>query len=155
MMDGNSTGKKKSESLKAIISNCEDFKEETTAMHDLAELLGVEMDKTPKGHPELAGRGVEYCWGKAKMTFRHINSYSPHKVVFKQCVLKALESVTLERAQLFLRKANDYKRAYRALAEVAGPTDVAAYADIERESKAHSNTLDQDYKFIAHTPPLA
>ena len=64
-MDGNSTGKKKSESLKAIISNCEDFKEETTAMHDLAALLGVEMDKTPKGHPELAGRGVEYCWGTA------------------------------------------------------------------------------------------
>ena len=81
------------------------------------------MDKTPKGHPVLAGRGVEYCWDKAKMTFRHINSYSPHKGVFKQCVLKAIGYVTLERARLFLRKASAYKLAYRALAEEAGPTD--------------------------------
>jgi hypothetical protein len=138
-------------SLECIMASCEDFREETTAMHEFMELLGVEMEKTPKGHPELAGCGVEYGWGKSKYTFRHINNYSSNKVAFMKIVRQSLASVTLERARRFLRRANDYKRAYRALAEGAGAEAVAAYADIEKlrkESKAHRCTFDQDYKFI-------
>ena len=26
---------------------------------------------TPKQHPEIAGCGIEYCWGKAKYEFRN------------------------------------------------------------------------------------
>ena len=33
-----------------LMSNCEDFKTETTAMHELMELLGIGMEQTPKGH---------------------------------------------------------------------------------------------------------
>jgi hypothetical protein len=55
-------------SLAGIMASCEDFREETTVMHEFVELLDVEMEKTPKGHHEIAGRG-----GKSKMTFRHIN----------------------------------------------------------------------------------
>jgi len=29
---------------------------------------------SPKGHPELAGQGVEYCWGKAKQHHRRHNT---------------------------------------------------------------------------------
>ena len=29
---------------------------------------------TPKGHCELAGRGIEHLWGVAKMTFRKENA---------------------------------------------------------------------------------
>ena len=96
-------------------------------MHELLELLGVEMVKTPKGHPELAGRGVEFCWGKWKYAFRHINKYSSIRNVFKKTVMEALPAVTLVRARRFLRKANDYKRAYRALSEGAGPKAAAAF----------------------------
>ena len=35
-------------------------------MHELMAVLGIGMEQTPKGYPELAGRGVEYCWGKSK-----------------------------------------------------------------------------------------
>ena len=66
--------------------------------------------------------------------------------------MEALPAVTLVRARRFLRKANDYKRAYHALSEGAGPKAAAAYADVEKlrkESKSHRCTFDQDYKFIA------
>jgi hypothetical protein len=141
-----------STSLSCVMASCEDFREETTAMHEFMELLDVEIEQTPKGHPELAGCGVEYGWGKSKMTFRHTNDYSSNKVAFEKCVRQSIASVTLERARRFLRKANDYKRAYRALAAGAGAGKVAEYADIEKmrkQSKAHRCTFDQDYKFIS------
>ena len=55
-----------SKSLATIMAMCEDFRNEATAMHELMGLLGVEMGQTPKGHPELAGRGIEFFWGKGK-----------------------------------------------------------------------------------------
>ena len=139
-------------SLATIMARCEDFRNEATAMHELMGLLGVEMGQTPKGHPELAGRGIEFCWGKAKYTFRHINKYSYTKHIFEKTVREVLKSVTLQRSRRFLRKASDYKRAYRSLMAGAGPDAVAAYADVEKLrklSKTHRSTFDQDYLFIA------
>jgi hypothetical protein len=39
-------------------------------MAAFAEELGVFTEATPKGYCELAGRGIEYCWGKSKLDFR-------------------------------------------------------------------------------------
>jgi len=36
----------------------------------LGERLGVEVDKSTKCHPELAGEGIEYTWGRAKGLYR-------------------------------------------------------------------------------------
>jgi hypothetical protein len=72
-------------------------------------------------------------------------------VAFEKRVRESMASVTLVRARWFLRKANDYKRAYQALSEGAGAGKVAAYADIEKlrkVCKAHRSTVDQDSKFI-------
>jgi hypothetical protein len=46
--------------------------------------------------------------------------------------MTALKSVTLRRSRAFLRKANDYKRAYRMLIDWFGVEAVAQYADIEK-----------------------
>ena len=32
--------------------------------------LGVEVDRSTKCHPELAGEGIEYSWGRAKSVYR-------------------------------------------------------------------------------------
>ena len=91
--------------------------------------------------------------GKGKYTFRHINKYSCTKHILEKTVREALKSVTPQRSRRFLRKANDYKRAYRSLMAGAGADAVAAYADVEKlrkQSKAHRSTFDQDYKFIVH-----
>ena len=82
----------------------------------------------------------------------HINKYSCTKQIFEKTVREALKSVSLQRFRRFLRKANDYKRAYRSLMAGAGADAVAAYADAEKlrkQSKAHRNTFDKDYLFIA------
>ena len=140
-----------STSVAKLMAECEDFKTETTAMHDLMEVLGVEMDQTPKCHPEVAGRGMEYCWGKGKYEYRKHNTFAAGKVPFEKRVHAALESVDVTRLRKFLRKANDYKRAYRALNLAAGAAAAVSYADIEKMralSKTHLCTYDQDRKFI-------
>ena len=109
---------------------------------------------TPKKHPEIAGRGVEYGWGKSKYEFRHSNDYSPNSEAFEKRVRYSLLSVTLARARKYLRRANDYKRAYRELEAGGSAEEAAVYADIEkikRECKTHRCTFDQDYAFIAHS----
>ena len=114
--------------------NCEDFKTEITAMHELMEPLGIGMEQTPKGHPELAGRGIEYYWGKSKYEFRKHNNFVSGKENFEKRVMTALKSVTLRHSRVFLRKANDYNRAYRMLIDGFGVEAVAQYADIEKMS---------------------
>ncbi len=32
--------------------------------------MGVEVDRSTKSHPELAGEGIEYSWGRAKSVYR-------------------------------------------------------------------------------------
>ena len=121
-------------------------------MHELMAVLGIGMEQTPKAHPELAGRGIEYCWGKSKYEFRKHNNFVSSKENFEKRVMAALGSVTLKRSRAFLRKANDYKRAYRMLIDGAGVDAAAQYADIEKMRalvKTHRCTFDQDYKFIA------
>ena len=54
-----------SKSLAKVMARCEDFRNEATAMHELMGLFGVEMGQTPKGHPELTGRGIEFSGARA------------------------------------------------------------------------------------------
>ena len=49
-------------SLRHLLAECKDFKEEETALQYLGTQLGVTVQLTPKFHAELAGEGVEYCW---------------------------------------------------------------------------------------------
>ena len=121
-----------STSLLSLMAKCDDFKDETTAMHGLMAVLGIWMEQTPKGHPELAGRGVEYCWGKSKYEFRKHNNFVSSKENFEKRVMAALASVTLKRSRAYLHKANDYKRAYRMLNEGSGVGTAVQYAEIEK-----------------------
>ena len=113
----------------------------------------IQFEASPAKHPELAGRGIEYAWGKAKYEFRHNNDYSPNKENLEKRVYAALGAITTSRSRCFLRKANDYKRAYRIIAEQGekGAAAAAEFADIEKirkQVRAHRCTYDQDYKFI-------
>jgi len=42
-------------------------------LEELVHSRGHILLMSPKGHPELAGKGVEYAWGAAKLLFRKIN----------------------------------------------------------------------------------
>jgi hypothetical protein len=47
-------------SLKYLLGNCTDFEEEETMLQLMGTKMGVLVDRTPKCHPELAGKGIEY-----------------------------------------------------------------------------------------------
>jgi hypothetical protein len=59
-------------SLRHLLAECKDFKEEETALQYLGTQLGVTVQLTPKFHAELAGEGVEYCWAHAKSYYRRV-----------------------------------------------------------------------------------
>ena len=53
----------------AVLADCTDFLNEKTSLMYLGERLGVEIDRSSKSHPELAGEGIEYSWGRAKYVY--------------------------------------------------------------------------------------
>ncbi|KAI2509512.1 hypothetical protein MHU86_4889 [Fragilaria crotonensis] len=59
-------------SLRNIMAECTDFKDEESALQYLGSQLGVTVLLTPKFHAELAGEGVEYCWAHAKAYYRRM-----------------------------------------------------------------------------------
>jgi hypothetical protein len=59
-------------SLRSLMSECLDFKEEETALQYLGSQLGVQVLLIPKFHAELAGEGVGFSWGHAKAFYQRI-----------------------------------------------------------------------------------
>jgi len=93
-----------SRSLVSMLARCADFQNEPTAMQELTEDLGHVQEKTPKKHPEIAGRGVEYCWGKSKVHFRHNNNYSSNAANLEERVKESMNTadvLTLGRVRKF------------------------------------------------------
>ena len=136
----------KSTSFLLLRAKCGDFKTETTAMHQLPTVLGIGIKQTPKGNLELARRGVEYFPCKRKYKLRKYSNFISSRKKFEKRVMAALASVTLKRSQAYLRKANDYKRAYRMLNEGSEVGTAAQYADIEKMRalvKSHRCKFDQ------------
>ena len=64
---------------------------------------------SPRCHPELAGQGIEYCWGAAKLYYRRHNDCKPANM--HRNVVASLKSVTLAQARKFARRARSYRRA--------------------------------------------
>ena len=125
------------------MADCLDFTCEETALEQCAHKRGHLLRMTPKGHPELAGVGIEYSWGKAKYHFRKINDCDPKN--FHILVLQSLSDNVIyrERARKFARRARDYMRAYA--------TGVSKHVDIEAQRKTyktHRCAMDFDELFI-------
>jgi hypothetical protein len=53
-----------------VLDRCFDFQNELTMLIHLGNNLGVEVDRSTKCHPELAGEGIAYTWGRAKGLYR-------------------------------------------------------------------------------------
>jgi len=53
-------------SLKHLLANCINFEEEEMMLQMLGQTLGIVVNCTPKCHPELTSKGIEYSWGCSK-----------------------------------------------------------------------------------------
>ena len=71
--------------LDKILAACEDFRNETTKLESLILSRGHLLKMSPKGHCELAGAGVEYCWGKSKCPFGDIFKRQPRERIWRLC----------------------------------------------------------------------
>ena len=137
------------------LRKCSDFKNEQTQMMYILNLLGVLLILTPKCHPEIAGRGVEYAWGYSKLRFRQDFNDAVAKNL-KANVLKSLDREVLDinRIRKFARKAREYKLTYSLMFDMAdGGKEAAKKSDIEHITKvfkAHRSAMDADYGFIAN-----
>lgn len=117
-------------SLRGIMSNCRDFKEEETALQHLGRQLGVTVMLTPKFHAELAGEGVEYSWAHAKAFYRRLPvSRKRGRDNFKQLVKESTcpaNVLTKIRIEKFASRARAY---------------ICTYHHIEEEKNKRSNPV--------------
>lgn len=146
--------------VNTVLGNCPDFREEKSALQHLVESRGHILIMSPKCHPELAGVGIEYSWGKAKLEFRRkINDENPKKL--EENMLKALSTemiLTLKRIRRFARRTRDYRRTYALLGGVESDIDelkrkhgAEGYRLIEKmvaTCKAHRNIVDMEVNFL-------
>jgi hypothetical protein len=126
-----------------IITNLYDFENELSAL----EKKYIDRGEIPffcaKGHPELAGKGVEFCWGVSKRTFRKINDSVGRNL--HRNIMKSFEVLDLETVQRCSRRTRRYRAAYEAGA------GTKSYEQVEKfvaEHKCHRNIFDQETKWI-------
>ena len=153
-------------SLRHLLANCQDFREEETALQNLGAQLGVTVQLTPKFHAELAGEGVEYCWAHAKSFYRRKPVSSKRGRENFKCLVKDCTSpdeiLTRERVQKFAARARAYICTYYHLdlqqqglnsddVSVLAQKQELLYAEIERlmkDFKVHRCALDFDRGFV-------
>jgi hypothetical protein len=157
-------------SLCHILANCNDFKDEETALEYLGTQLGVTVKLTPKFHAELAGKSIEYSWAHSQSFCRRLPlSQKKGRENFKQLVQECTcsEGVLMKvRIEKFAARARAYICTYHHLENQKGPGDARIqnsenleepkqqellYSEIERLTKAfrgHRCALDFDWGFV-------
>lgn len=153
----------------AILDSQPDFKMETSRLEKFWLRQGHGATKTTKSTPESVE--IEYDWGKGKYEFRnHINTKSTSLSVYRAGVLRSLgrhsyisrtghlrpPPLPRKRHWRFIRRANDYMRAYilfespRAVSVKADEHNCSLFALIEnarRTVKSHRCTGERQYTF--------
>ena len=138
---------------RARLKLCGDFANEPSALQYMLAERGHLLVMTPKAHPELAGKGIEYSWGKAKRDFRQLNDCVAKHIHAN--VMKAFESIDLARVCRFARRTREWGRAYARQHRLFGYTDADAdvdegFASVDKfvkESKTNCCVWDQDHAF--------
>jgi hypothetical protein len=136
---------------------CTDYVEEWSAFKKLVHDRGHILRTSPKGHPELAGVGIEYGWGGSKLVFRRTND----------CVAKNLHSnivrsfgvLTKARTRKYARRARSYRTAYKKI-EAASTSIEARVGSFElvekmvKVSKIHRCILNQETRYLLDSVSL-
>ncbi len=146
-----------STSVQHILQMCHDFSTEKPRLVTIVEdKLGAFVRLTPKCHPEIAGRGIEYAWGYSKLHYRR-NINDAVALHLDANVRKALarELLTTNRFRKHAMKARDYELTYEHILDVTKAQDASAgkfrIEHITKLVKNHRSALDSDYGFISNS----
>ena len=101
--------------LDMLLSKYTDFLEEKSLLQLNLEKLGAKCNHSPKFHCKLAGEGIEYSWGNAKLSYRRIAMNEKNTVLkFHQQVADLLfqTHLTIKRICCNPKQAKDYILTY-------------------------------------------
>ena len=109
-------------SVDRLMNLQKDFQNEVTLLQYHASKLGVTLDRSPKCHPELAGEGIAYAWGLAKLRYRQSPlSEKRNKDSFQKLVYKCLNNedvLNIDQARACSWKARQYMLMYKAVEDI-------------------------------------
>jgi hypothetical protein len=143
--------------LYLILRQCDDFKNEISQMAYVVEALGGLLVSTPKCHPELAGEGIEYCWGNSKRYYRRSRTQTTIAVndeLFLKMVEDSIRNdginppLSLERVRRFARKARMYKLAYYTIANSSEGKAVEEGAAVKAQVHASMQLIESTVKSL-------
>ncbi len=151
-----------------ILAEAPDFRDELTLVEEVLVPRGHILIKSPKCHPEVAGLGIEYLWGRSKQVFRRETNDCTAANLHAN-VLASLDPtrLSLDIVRRVARRTRDYLRVYEemstvksqqglstesaahaaAMAKCTDPSLMCSYPRIERmlkERKTHRNIADLD-----------
>lgn len=102
--------------MRKTLGACPDFAQEMSLLKAAVHRRGHILILSPKCHPEVAGVGIEYCWGKSKMSFRRrLNDYLPKNLHRNVLASFGDEHLPLARVRRYARKTRDYLRVYEQM----------------------------------------
>jgi hypothetical protein len=134
-------------SMRRVLGQCRDFSNETSALEEKHKVLGMMLIMSPKGHPELAGKGIKFSWGVSKKHFRKINN-CVGKDLHKN-ILKLFTVLDLAQSRRNSRRT----RRYRGACDTSRAACVSHDCHLSVEKcvsahKCHRNMLDQETKYV-------
>jgi hypothetical protein len=128
--------------MQTTLHKCPDFNLEVGALTKLIHDEGHICLFCAKGHPEIAGLGIEYDWGVLKKLFRKINDQVARNM--QKHLDTALDAITLTIARKTARRARLYMRAYKT-GNAHSHDLIEKFVKIH---KCHRNILDQETKYL-------
>ena len=143
--------------FKDIISNLPDFVNEQSRLQYFANKLGVTVKSSPKYHPEIAGEGIEYCWGLSKGWYRKQSlSLKKNKQGFYQLVTKSMDPSTVldvYHVRMCVRRQRSYILAYLCMYRdpPSRTTTVTLRASVKLCTP--NITTSDTYRPLIHQPP--
>ena len=108
-------------SINRLMEKQPDFMEQETLLQYYCKQLGVESDRSPKCHPEIAREGIEFNWGCSKVHYRgQPMSKKKTKDNFFALVDESLgpKVLNIQQCRNNARRARLYMLAYKALEEM-------------------------------------
>ncbi len=134
-----------------------------SALQEIIQSRGHVLLISPKCHPEIAGAGIEYAWGKSKMNYaRNNGNIATIKMdEFRRKVLESLSKnnvLTMERIWAYERRTRDYCRLYTEIDEKVANNIIKRedvhYGMLEKQRKiykSHRNIKEIEKKFLEIT----
>jgi hypothetical protein len=121
--------------MKRVLGKQPDFIAEKCALQQIIEGRGHIFLPSVACHPEMAGKGIEYCWGYGESTFRKINDKSVKNLESNARNSMSAEHLPLEWIWKYERR-RDYMRMYLLLAQQletdAGMKDLVNHQFLEQ-----------------------